>query len=57
MRLFVIATGLLITALHAGSAVAGVVIVKPVAVPEPTSLALAAIGVGAVAWAKFRRRS
>jgi hypothetical protein len=38
----------------ADSAFAGLSII-PVRVPEPTSLALIAAGVGAVAWVKFRR--
>jgi hypothetical protein len=36
----------------AGHAMAGV----PIAIPEPTSLALIAAGVAAVAWVKFRGR-
>lgn len=30
--------------------------VGPNSVPEPTSLALLAVGLGGAAWAKFRRR-
>ena len=38
--------------LSTGQALAG----GPISVPEPSSLAVLAAAVGAVAWAKFRRR-
>jgi hypothetical protein len=45
--------GLTVHLLYAGHALAG-----PVAdpIPEPAGFALLALGVGAVAWVKFRRR-
>ena len=53
MRLVAITSFVFASALQIGVAFAG-----PLAphVPEPTSLAIAAVGVGAVALAKFRRR-
>lgn len=44
---------ILVAAVSIDAAWAGAV---PIAVPEPSSLALIAIGVGGVAWLKFRNR-
>jgi hypothetical protein len=53
MRIAAVIAFAFASALQIGVAFAG-----PLAphVPEPTSVAIAAVGVGAVAWAKFRRR-
>lgn len=47
-----ILAGLAVVLLSASHALAG----APVVIPEPTSMALIAAGVAAVAWAKFRKR-
>lgn len=49
----VLAAGLWTLATSASAAWAGSL---PISVPEPTSLALLAVGLGGAAWAKFRRR-
>ena len=45
--------GMALVLLSAGYALAGP---SPVSVPEPSSLAVLTAAIGAVAWAKFRRR-